>query len=66
MGKVSPKKIEELIKKGRLVPIIQSNNEGKHFLVGYKRKSTSRKSKDTFMLPEPEEIQVPNFQKNNS
>lgn len=63
MGKVSPKKIEELIKKGRLVPVIQSTNEGKHFLVGYKRKSTSRKSKDTFMLPEPEEIQVPNFSK---
>lgn len=63
MGKVSPKKIEDLIKKGRLVPIIQSTPEGKHFLVGYKRKSTSRKSKDTFMLPEPEEIQVPNFSK---
>jgi hypothetical protein len=61
MGKVSPKKIEELIKKGRLVPVIQTTNEGKHFLVGYKRKSTSRKSRDNFTLPIPEEIQVPNF-----
>ncbi len=63
MGKVSPKKIENLIKKGRLVPIIQSTPDGKHFLTGYKRKGTSRKSNDTFMLPEPEEIQVPTFQK---
>jgi hypothetical protein len=63
MGKVSPKKIEDLIKKGRLVPVIQTTNEGKHFLVGYKRKGTSRKSRDTFTLPIPEEIQVPNFSK---
>ena len=65
MGKVSPKKIEDLIKKGRLVPIIKSEKD-KHFLVGYRRKKTSRKSNDTFLLPEPEEIQVPNFSKNNS
>jgi hypothetical protein len=63
MGKVSPKKIEDLIKKGRLVPMIKSDSDGKHFLIGYKRKNTSRKHKDTFMLPEPEEIQVPNFSK---
>ena len=66
MGKVSPNKIKDLIKKGRLVPIIKSESNGKHLLVGYRRKATSRKHKDTFMLPEPEEIQIPNFSKTNS
>ena len=60
MGKISQKKIQDLIKKGKLVPVI-SSREQKHFLIGYKRKSTSRKN-DVFMLPTPEEINVPNFE----
>jgi len=52
--------IQKLIKKGRLVPIIKSTNDGKHFLMGYRRKSESRKAKtDSFMLPNPEEITLP-------
>jgi hypothetical protein len=60
MGKMNPSNIEKLIKKGRLVPVIKSTQDGKHFLIGYKRKSTSRKAKtDSYLLPEPEEIKLP-------
>jgi hypothetical protein len=62
MGKVSPKKIEQLVRKGRLVPLIDQQNDGKHYLVGYARKSSSRKS-DRFMLPQPELINVPDMDK---
>jgi hypothetical protein len=60
MGKMSPANIQKLIKKGRLVPIIKSTNDGNHLLMGYRRKSESRKAKtDTFLLPNPEEITLP-------
>jgi len=46
--------------KGRLVPIIKSTQDGKHYLVGYRRKSTSRKARtDSYLLPTPEEIKLP-------
>jgi len=66
MSKISPKTIEKLIKQGRLVPVIKSTNDGKHYLVGYRRKSTSRKAKtDVLTLPAPEEIELPeNFKVN--
>ena len=53
MSKISPEKIRTLALKGRLVPIIKSTDDGKHYLIGYKRKSTSRK-KESYLLPEPE------------
>lgn len=54
--------IKKLIQKGRLLPIIKSIENGKHVLLGYRRKSTSRKAKtDTFMLPQPEEINPSDF-----
>jgi hypothetical protein len=60
MSKMSPDNIMKLVKKGRLVPVIKSTQDGKHYLIGYKRKSTSRKAKtDSFMLPQPEEITLP-------
>jgi hypothetical protein len=60
MGKMSINNIQKLIKKGRLVPIIKSTNDGKHFLMGYRRKADSRKAKvDSFLLPNPEEITLP-------
>ena len=60
MGKMSPDSIQKLIKQGRLVPVIKSTSDGKHYLMGYKRKGNSRKAKtDSFMLPEPEEIPLP-------
>jgi len=60
MGKISPANIQKLIKKGRLVPIIKSTNDGKHYLVGYRRKAESRKARtDSFLLPTPEEITLP-------
>jgi hypothetical protein len=58
MGKISAKKIEQLVSKGRLLPLIEQRENNKHYIVGYTRKSTSRKN-DRFMLPEPQEIHVP-------
>jgi hypothetical protein len=58
MGKLSPAKLEKLIKQGRMVPIIQQKGK-EYYLVGYRRKATSRKN-DTALLPEPQLIQVPN------
>jgi len=59
MGKVSYKKIQKLIKMGRLVPIIKSNEKEEYFLVGYKRKSVrSSKSNEAFLLPEPQKLTV--------
>jgi hypothetical protein len=60
MGKMSPDRIQKLIKQGRLVPVINTSMDGKHYLVGYKRKGTSRKAKtDSYLLPQPEEIKAP-------
>jgi hypothetical protein len=60
MGKMSPARIEKLIKQGRLVPVIKSTQDGKHYLLGYRRKGESRKAKtDSYLLPEPEEITLP-------
>jgi len=60
MGKTSPDNIQKLIKQGRLIPVIKSTQDGKHYLIGYKRKATSRKAKtNSFMLPQPEEITLP-------
>jgi hypothetical protein len=61
MSKMTADKIRKLALKGRLVPIIQEV-EGKHYLVGYGRKATSRK-KEKYMLPEPELLNV--LPKNN-
>lgn len=54
---MSPKNIEKLIKKGRLVPLIREE-DNKFYLIGYTRKSTSRKN-DKLMLPQPELLQTP-------
>ena len=57
MRKMTPNSIKKLILKGRLQPIITPIENGKYVLVGYRRKSTSRKAKDdAIMLSEPEEI----------
>jgi hypothetical protein len=57
MSTMTPKNIEKLIKKGRLVPLIKEEND-KFYLIGYTRKSTSRKN-DKLMLPQPELLQTP-------
>jgi hypothetical protein len=57
MSTITPKNIEKLIKKGRLVPLIKEK-DGKFYLIGYTRKSTSRKN-DKLMLPQPELLQTP-------
>jgi predicted ATP-dependent protease len=60
MSKMSPDNIQKLIRQGRLVPVIKSMQNGKHYLIGYKRKGNSRKAKtDSYLLPQPEEITLP-------
>jgi len=54
MSKISPDKIKKLALQGRIVPVIEER-DGKHYLLGYKRKSSSRK-KESYMLPVPEEL----------
>ena len=57
MSKISQKTIQTLIKKGRLVPIIKTNDKQEHFLVGYKRKNNrSSKSHESFLFPEPQKL----------
>lgn len=57
---MSPDNIQKLIRQGRLVPVIKSMQNGKHYLIGYKRKGNSRKAKtDSYLLPQPEEITLP-------
>ena len=57
---MNPDNIMKLVKQGRLVPVINKMQDGKYYLIGYKRKGTSRKAKtDSYMLPAPEEIKVP-------
>jgi hypothetical protein len=54
MSKLSPSKVQKLVARGRLVPIIQINNEGKHVLMGYRRKNNrSTKSHEQYMFAEP-------------
>lgn len=57
MSKFTPEKIRKLAMQGRLVPIIKSTDDGKHYLMGYRRKASSRK-KESYLLPEPEIINV--------
>jgi len=62
---MNPDNIMKLVKQGRLIPIIKSMQNGKHYLIGYKRRATSRKAKtDSYMLPVPEEINIPESFKN--
>jgi len=54
MSKLSPTKLQKLIAKGRVVPVIQMNKEGKHVLLGYRRKNTrSSKSHEQYLFAEP-------------
>jgi hypothetical protein len=54
MSKISPNKLKKLIAKGRLVPILGSNNEGKKVLVGYRRKNDrSSKAHENYTFAEP-------------
>lgn len=57
MSRITPEKIRKLALKGRLVPIIKTTDDGKNYLIGYSRKSTSRK-RESYMLPEPELINI--------
>jgi len=54
MGKLSPLKLQKLIAKGRVVPIIARNDKGANVLLGYRRKnSRSSKSHEQYMFAEP-------------
>jgi len=54
MAKLSPSKLQKLIAKGRVTPVIQTSPEGKHYLLGYRRTSNrSSKSHENYMFAEP-------------
>jgi hypothetical protein len=57
-GTLKPKRIEKLIKMGRLIPVIGQDKEGKPQLLGYKRKSTSRKRYQRLLLPEEDRVSL--------
>jgi len=49
-------KLAMLIKKGRVVPILQRDGMGRILLMGYRRKAGSRKSYQEFSLKVPKVI----------
>ena len=54
MSKISPNKLKKLIAKGRLVPIIMTNDKGQKVLVGYRRKNDrSSKAHENYTFSEP-------------
>lgn len=54
MGKLSPSKLQKLVAKGRLVPVISKNDKGQNVLLGYRRKNNrSSKSHEQYMFAEP-------------
>jgi len=54
MSKINPKKVQNLIAKGRLVPILGIDKNGKNVLYGYRRKNTrSSKAHEQYMFAEP-------------
>jgi len=60
MAKLNPKKVQSLIAKGRLVPIIGTDKAGKSVLFGYRRKNTrSSKAHEQYMFAEPMALEKP-------
>jgi hypothetical protein len=60
MSKMSPKKIQKLIQKNRVVPVIQINEKGESLLYGYRRKNNrSSKSNENYMFAEPIKLDKP-------
>ena len=53
-NKISPSKINKLVLKGRLLPILETK-DGKTYIHGYRRKGNSRKS-ENLMFNEPQEL----------
>ncbi len=61
---MSPQKINKLVMQGRLVPILQKTEDGKVMILGYRRKSNSRKSNSQILFKEPQELKELSTQKN--
>jgi len=60
MSKISPTKLQKLIAKGRLVPIIASNDKGQKVLIGYRRKNArSSKAHENYTFSEPILLEKP-------
>jgi len=54
MAKLSPSKLQKLIAKGRVTPVIQTSQDGKNYLLGYRRTSKrSSKINENYMFAEP-------------
>lgn len=58
MSKISPNNLKKLIAKGRVTPIMNQNEKGEYFLLGYKRTSKrSSKSHENYFFAEPIPLQ---------
>jgi len=54
MSKITPNNLKKLIAKGRVTPILQSDDKGQYFLCGYKRTSKrSSKSHQNYLFSQP-------------
>jgi len=59
-NKLTANKLQKLIAKGRVVPVISTDKEGKNILLGYRRKNNrSNKSHEQYMFAEPMVIDKP-------
>jgi hypothetical protein len=59
-NRLTANKLQKLIAKGRVVPVISTDKEGKNILLGYRRKNNrSNKSHEQYMFAEPMVIEKP-------
>ena len=59
-NRLTANKLQKLIAKGRVVPVISTDKEGKNILLGYRRKNNrSNKSHEQYMFAEPMVIDKP-------
>ncbi len=59
-NKLTANKLQKLIAKGRVVPVLSSDKAGQNILLGYRRKNNrSNKSHEQYMFAEPMVIDKP-------
>lgn len=54
--------LSKLIRKGRLIPIHKTDEQGITWLVGYRRRANSRKDGQEFTLKKPQRVETPDSQ----
>jgi hypothetical protein len=59
-NKLTANKLQKLIAKGRVVPVLSTDKAGQNILLGYRRKNNrSNKSHEQYMFAEPMVIDKP-------